>query len=166
MRLDHARLQHGSGDRVGKPQVFLEVGLVSSADIQFPAQPGEVLNGELALDRRQCIELPGGRGFGDERRGRFVSLRFGFRILKVVQGGVEQRDRPGARGTGLDREPWNGLRNVQAQEGRLDVQFQAVPGFQCVTQKRFGKVPGVLQFIQHGFQVVTLGQIVRAGRFQ
>ncbi|MNX61832.1 hypothetical protein D3C86_927690 [compost metagenome] len=80
------RCDHGIADA----QIGFQIGFITLANIEFPAQTGKRRNGHFFLDLRQGSELPDGGGRRDVSRGRFEGVVAGFCVFEVVQRRVQQ----------------------------------------------------------------------------
>ena len=70
-----------------------------------------------------------------------MGIGAGFVGFEVVQRGFQQRDGPGACGTGANGEPRDAGGEVETHQGRFHVQLQAEPGAERLLQ--FGPGEGV-----------------------
>ena len=145
--------QHRRCNRMAGAKGLAQVGLVSGADIQLAAQFGERHDAQPGLERGQGFKLSSGVGLGDEGRLGFVGVVFGLGEFEVVQRGIEQRDRPGAR-PGFDREPRRLRRNIKAHERGPDIHIQIEFLFQLCLEQRLGEGAGVLQVFKAFLNIV------------
>ncbi|MNK97766.1 hypothetical protein D3C87_1181130 [compost metagenome] len=153
------RFQYCRGHGIADAKVVVQILFIALANVQFPAEAGKSRDGHLFQYLRQCIELPGSRGGRDVSRGGLEGVCFGFGAFKIVQCGIQQGHRPGARSAGFQPKPWDVSRDVKAKERFTSVQFQAESGLERRFEKWFGEVGGALQLCHHLINLVLAGHM-------